>query len=223
MSVESDNGAATAGGEGGHVVQQGESIRSITAAAGLHWETVWNHPKNQQLRWARKDPNVLLPGDRVFVPDLEIREESGQTEQRHKFRVKGTRVMLDLVLKDQDKPRADEHYTLTLDDGTTFSGTTDGNGGIRRRIPVRAKSGVLIVGPTDDRYELKLSHIDPIDALSGVQGRLNNLGFWCGEPDGTMNSRTQAAIQSFQKKHGLEISGQVDQATRDKLKQEYGS
>lgn len=33
-----------------------------------NWQTVWNAPQNASLRARRKDPKLIQPGDRVFVP-----------------------------------------------------------------------------------------------------------------------------------------------------------
>ena len=52
-----------------HVVRQGECIESIAHDHGLFWPTVWNHPKNRELRQRCAAPNVLAPGDTVAVPE----------------------------------------------------------------------------------------------------------------------------------------------------------
>ena len=72
-----------------YTVKQGDCISSIAQKHGLFWDKVWNHPKNANLQERRKDPNVLSPGDVVFVPDKDEKEESGATEQRHRFKRKG--------------------------------------------------------------------------------------------------------------------------------------
>lgn len=65
-----------------YAVKQGDCMESIAQKFGLFWEKIWNHPKNVKLNEQRKDPNVLYPGDVVFVPEKEDKEESGATEQR---------------------------------------------------------------------------------------------------------------------------------------------
>ena len=65
--------------------------------------------------------------------------------------------------------------------------------------------------------------IDPITEVSGVQGRLNNIGFDCGKVTGRMNEPTAAAIREFQREYGLEVTGQMDQETKDKLEETYNS
>jgi N-acetylmuramoyl-L-alanine amidase len=81
------------------------------------------------------------------------------------------------------------------------------------------------LGQPDDveDYVLAIGALDPLQELSGIQARLNNLGFNCGASDGLAGPATTRALRQFQQKHNLQVSGEPDEATRDKLKQEYGS
>jgi hypothetical protein len=220
---ESSNPGTGPVGDGDHEVLQGESVKSIAASSGLYWEKIWNHTANRKLREIRKDPNILLPEDRIAIPLPEIREVDCPTEKRHQFELKGVMTEVRIVIKDKDKPRRDESYTLTIDGGLQLTGKTDANGMLLEKVPVKARSGELIIGPLQDRFRLDFSYLDPISELSGIQERLNNLGFYCGPSDGIMSSKTAAAIQAFQNKYGLQVTGIADKSTLDKLKQEYGS
>jgi len=209
-------------GKGNYVVKQGDCVESIAFKHGLFWETVWKDPKNFQLREARKNPNVLFPGDKVFVPDKRMKEESGATEQTHRFKRKGVPSKLHIVLKERDEPRADIPYIIEID-GKLFSGRTNSQGELEHPIPPNAKRGRLIVGESGQEvYPLQLGNIDPITEISGIQSRLSNLGFYYGSIDGNMNPETIQAIMDFQAKYDLQVTGEVDQTTRDKIMREYG-
>jgi hypothetical protein len=210
-------------GTGDYEVQPGQSVDSIAYDHGLFWQTIWNDPNNQQLRQARKNPNILLPGDRVFIPQKREKQEPGATEKRHRFKRKGVPAGLNVVMKDsQGKPRAGLAYTLVIE-GVMTSGKTDAAGRIQCPIPPNATSGRLVLGDQgQETYTLKLGDIDPIEALSGVQQRLSNLGFYRGSADGRMTPATEQAVKDFQAKSGLPVTGSLDQATRDKLRTDYG-
>jgi peptidoglycan hydrolase-like protein with peptidoglycan-binding domain len=53
--------------------------------------------------------------------------------------------------------------------------------------------------------------------MTGVQARLNNLGYNTGPVDGIQGPRTTEAIREFQEKYGLKVDGVVGPITRGKL------
>jgi N-acetylmuramoyl-L-alanine amidase len=198
-------------------VKQGDCLSNIAHRYGLFWEKVWNHPKNSKLQEKRKDPNILHPGDVVFIPDKEKKEESGASEQKHRFRKKGVPEKLRIRFMAGNEPIANENYILDID-GEVKSGTTDGEGNLEESIPPNAKRAKLWLGEEKQEYEINLGYLDPIDELSGVQARLNNLGFNCGKVDGIKGPKTTAALKRFQKKHSLKETGEIDEQTRNALK-----
>jgi hypothetical protein len=212
-------------GQQGYKVKQGECIESIAYQHGLFWETIWNDPKNSELKRIRGNPNALLPDDKVYIRDKEEKEVPCASEQRHRFRRKGVPAVFQVKLLDGDKPRTDLPYTLVIDGDITFSGNTDSQGIIKHGIPPDAKVGKLVVGQGQDKeeYHFGLKHLDPVDEPTGIQARLANLGYYTGPIDGDIGPRTKAALSRFQNKHGLEQTGEPDQDTIDKLKQVYGS
>ncbi len=196
-------------------VRQGDCISSIADELGLKWETVWNHGNNASLRAKRKDPNVLYPGDEVYVPDRENKELPRPTDQKHKFVKKGEPTKLKLRLLDDYQPRAGVKYQLEID-GVSKSGTTDSDGFIKEMIPAGARSGRLLVGPgpTKDCYDLRLGELDPLETEDGIRGRLIDLGFGA--------DNLNDAISAFQKREGLETTGEANDATLNRLKERFG-
>ena len=58
---------------------------------------------------------------------------------------------------------------------------------------------------------------DTGDAVKKVQKKLKNLGYYDGSIDGDYGSGTKAAVKSFQKKNGLNVTGKVNKNTLNKL------
>ena len=203
---------------GEYVVRQGDSTVSIAYRHGFFWETIWNHANNAQLRQQRDNPNVLNPGDVVFVPEKQQEEVFGASDQKHRFRRKGVPEKLRIRLLDEhDEPREGVSYTLEID-GDLLTGTTDADGMIEHGIPPNARGGRLLIGESqEEEYQLRLGHLNPRGEVSGVQARLKNLGLYNGEIDGQMNADTIEAIKAFQEEKELEVTGELDDTTRQQL------
>jgi hypothetical protein len=199
-----------------HTVAQGECIASIAKQRGMPWEKLWNHPDNASLKTLRRDPNVLLPGDEVFVPAPDTKEESRATDARHRFEVAATTAKVKIRVLVNDQPRAQTPYRLDVD-GTKSTGTTDGGGFLEAVIPADAREAVLEVGKGDDVdvFTLALGTLDPIDTDSGVQGRLLALGF-------DAETDLEAGVRDFQTKEKLPVTGRVDDTTRARLREKFG-
>lgn len=200
-----------------HVVAQGECLSSISAQHGLNWEALWNHPENAELKAKRKNPNVLYPGDVLYVPDTELKWVSCATGQAHRFVVRGPQTQLKIRLTVNDKPRAKVSFKLLVDDEVLAQGTTDGDGFLSADIPSAIHDARLEVTEAEvvDSYRLRLGDIDPIDTESGVSQRLYNLGYRALDSIGE-------AVRAFQAKMKLPVTGDIDAPTRSALEDQYG-
>jgi hypothetical protein len=207
-------------------------MSSIAYENGFFWQTLWNHPSNTALKAQRKNPNVLMTGDVVHIPDLTVRNEPGATEATHTFVLKGVPEKLRMKLLDAShKPRANLSYTIEID-GKPSQGQTDANGELAESISPNAKKGRIIIQPPPkpgqkappppEVIQLNLGNLDPITEPTGIRGRLSNLKFYSPPADGDVDKATKAALCAFQKKNGLAATGQADDATQAKLLQVHG-
>ncbi len=203
-------------------VKQGDCISSIAFEHGFFPDTIWDHPENAELKKKREDPNVLMPGDVVFIPDKRLKEVSEPTNNVHKFRCKNTPEKFKLQLLIEEEPRANEEYELEIED-LKFEGKTDSEGRIQQSIPPNAKRGKLTLKKDETVFELKLGNLNPSDEITGAQGRLRNLGLYFGAIDGQMSDDLEQAIQEFQIIKNLEPDGELNEETKDALKQDYGA
>ena len=95
------------------------------------------------------------------------------------------------------------------------------------KLPLSATELRLIVWPKDSKgktdcliLDLGMGHLDPIEDLSGVQARLENLGFHCGDEEGELGPRTQAALKRFRAQHKIEEEELLGPATLKQLEKE---
>lgn len=108
-----------------YTVCQGDCLSSIADEHGLFWESIWQHPNNTELVSERKDPNVLEPGDKLFLPDKTRKQVSGATEQRHRFVKKGTPVVLRLRIMEEPLPEGTEEGANDVSDGSQTDSVTE--------------------------------------------------------------------------------------------------
>lgn len=199
------------------IAREGDDVPKIAEEEGFFWETVWRHPENAELRRLRRDPNVLLPGDRVAIPPRRRREEERASGQRHRYRLRGVPGRVRIRVLEDGRPRADAPYRLVID-GVPHRGRTDADGFLEHDLPLGAQSGELIFDRDDggtDHYHFRFGTLDPIDTESGVRKRLVDLGYDAEED-------LPGAIRAFQSDHGLEPSGRLDDATRARVQEVFG-
>jgi hypothetical protein len=193
-----------------HEVQQGECMASIAA---LHevasWRQIYYHACNEALRSKRPDPFTLKQGDIVQIPDLEWLRRVCATGKTHIFGHKAPPPLAALIhLRfDMSEPQlyANTRYELTVD-GQVLEGFTGSDAQLHHAVPLEAKKAKLelwIYGDEEDPqvWEVDLRHLDPMDTVSGMKGRMLNLGYLAPE-DTTelgddLDDEAQQAMQAF--------------------------
>ena len=197
-------------------VRQGECLNSIALAHGITWQKIWNHGDNSALRDRRRDPNVLLPGDELWIPEKSTRTEVGGTEARHRFVRLQVPSKLRLRLLEFEKPLVNVPYTLDVD-GKAVEGFTDQEGILECVIAPNAKTGLLRIcqGSVVREVRVELGVLDPLNEPSGVVQRLGNLGYSYAD--------VTSAVRRFQADVGLKESGKLDDATRAALRDRHQS
>jgi N-acetylmuramoyl-L-alanine amidase len=218
-----------------HIVAEGEHLAGIAAAHGFSSvDAILLHPENAELRKKRANPNVLLAGDRVFIPDREAKELSAPTEQRTRFVLAVDRLALHVKVHDQGfRPIEGQAEMDVLGLTVRMVRVKDVFEG---PLSPSVKQAVLRfpVSATENRrrpIKVEPGLLDPIDTLSGQQQRLNNLGYFAGfvktgatDPK-AIDPQFQWAVQEFQCDHlgNDEADGIIGKKTLAKLEQVYGS
>lgn len=194
-------------------VKPGECIASIAAQHGFFPDTIWDDPANSDLKKLREDPNCLEPGDIVVIMDKRQVEVDASTEARHTFRKKGVPEKLVICITsfdgEEEAPKANAKFTLTIDGVARLDLVTDAKGMIDEWIPPGAKYAVAVFSDGEE-FEFELGDLDPLGTIAGVHGRLTNLGFDCGPLNSSLTKKLEAAIREFQQSRGLTVNGFFD-------------
>ena len=200
-------------------VKQGEDLRKILLRdyGSNNVEIVRNHPNNKEL-FKNRDEKILNPGDEVFIPEEGLNAVSVASGRKYVFRVKNVDNVrqLRLVLKNkQGSPVSQKSYRLSVDD-KTIEGKTDKKGYLEAEVPHLAETAELEIAGV--KRTLKIAHLDPVETVSGVQARLNNLGYNAGPVDGINGRKTKNAVKQFQSDYNLAVDGIVGPQTRKHLR-----
>lgn len=208
-----------------YTIVSGDCLSSIARRFGFaDYRIIYDHPRNAAFRAKRPNPNVVFPGDVVFVPDPEARVESRPTGGRHVFRTRALPTRLRLVLIcARDRPRAGVEYVLSFGD-VVVKGRTGEDGLIEHVIPADARVARLTFPATGVTRQLQLGEMEPPDTVSGVQERLRNLGYDSGPVDGVEGPRTRGALRAFQRDNlsRPDPDGKCDAETKDALVRRHG-
>lgn len=202
-----------------HRIRQGESVASLAAAAGHAPATLWQHPANAALREKRASMNVLSPGDEIFIPDVRAKSFGAETGKRYRFRLRGVPAVFRLRLLRDGEPRRDLAYRLEVA-GAVIQGRTDARGVLVAHVPPDVREMRLFLDGERTPHLLRVGNLDPVDDISGLQQRLENLGVACVE-SGVLDDGTRSALRRFQRLVGLAETGEPDAETRRRLQEAH--
>jgi hypothetical protein len=215
-----------------HTVRQGEHLSGIAYAYGFGYEQIWNHPENAALKQKRQNPNVLLPGDTVVIPDKDTSGVNGATDKQHVFVLKTPSLKLQLKLAEiYGNPIASTPCELVLAP-ERIALVTDSDGKVEQKIPPTVTDAFLLIEdhvevkgsqvPFDTELTIKIGHLDPVEELSGQVARLSNLGYYRSDLSEVDAAEFKSAVEEFQCEHSLKVDGICGRATQASLKQAHG-
>ena len=202
------------------VIRQGEYLKKLAADHGFDPREVWNDPANAQLAQLRTNPNLLVEGDILYIPDTPPVWLPVQVGEVNRFvgTVATNKLTLKLVAK--GKALANATCRITGVPGMS-SATTDGEGTLQLVVPLSVTSVTIDVDSPRFHAVARVGHLDPPDTDSGVRMRLRNLQY-LHDHSVTDDDCMKLAISNFQADQGIEVSGALDDATRAALVEAHG-
>jgi hypothetical protein len=206
-----------------YIIKQGDHLAKVAALYGFDGSQVWQDPKNGDLRSKRKDPDQLVAGDVLYIPDARPQWMSLKIGATNTFVVNVARVKVTVRFVSNGAPLANERYVIDGVEGG--KGTTDADGNVHCEVP--ATTDVARIRFVDRRevHTARVGHLDPVDELSGARQRLAALGTF-GRADGSPVASAAAlkdALRAFQRANKLTATGELDADTQAKLVELHGS
>ena len=211
-----------------YIVKEGDWLSSIAKKFGIgNWNKIYDHPKNKEFKKKYPDPNILNPGEELWIPEPESIEIEPKRVDSSVKKIEvsgGKKETIEIKFKDEDgKPLANEPYRFKIG-GYEKEGKTDSEGKMKEEIdPKYFEFDTYSIKMGRREVMLKAGHLDPVDGAKGIQARLKNLGYYTGKIDGIKGQKTLKAIKAFQKDHELKEDGIAGPKTQDKIKEVYGS
>ena len=211
-----------------HIIKSGDCLASIAKLYGFHdADVIYQYAANAELKKSRPNLHILNPKDKVYIPEKKAKTITLQSETCSVFTIKGLLTELKLAVEDFDgNPLPNTDYLLDIA-GITYQGKTDSEGMVVEKIDALAKKGQLTLFLDADKknsifWSVELGALTPHSETSGIQARLNNLGYYCANEKGDVDSTTLNAINAFKVNNGLANDSVIDNALTSKLMSVYG-
>lgn len=207
-----------------YVVRTGDHLSRIAFEQGLDADTIWNDPKNAELKKLRGNPNILLTGDILYLPDpLPKKWLPVTVGSTNKFVATPPTTTLSVTITLAGKPLANEKC-LVHGLSPSQPMATDGDGKLSLRLGLSVRSVTVEFPRIPLVRTLRIGHLDPVTEPTGIRQRLAHLGYMAPRTNaGELDSAAiGSALRSFQTENQLPATGTADDATRSALERAHG-
>jgi hypothetical protein len=218
-----------------YVVRGGDYLTAIAHSRGLKPDDIWQHPANASLRKNRPNPEILAPGDLLFIPVVECKWLSVSPGTSNQYVVTVPLVEVHVVLHGPNgKPLTGQRVDLVPDLGAQ-SPMTDGDGLLKVKVPVTLRRLTVKIHDSKLKFEIRIGALDPHDTSSGTLSRLRQLGYVGSEGHLASSGRPylagadlsenalRRAVSAYQSNNGHEVTGTVDTALGEQIRTGYGA
>lgn len=207
-----------------YVVRSGDHLSRIAHENGLDADSIWNHPKNADLKKLRGNPNILCQGDILYLPDSPSPKWFPVTlGTTNKFVAQIPQTTFSVTMTQNGNPIANEQFVVHGLPPPDNTGSTDGQGKLTLTVDVTTRSLIVEFPRIALTRTFRIGHLDPVTEPSGVRQRLAHLGYLAprasqsGDP-----SAVASALCAFQNDNKLPPTGELDDATRSALERAHG-
>jgi hypothetical protein len=213
-----------------YVIRQGDYITKLGHTMGFDALSVWNDPKNAGLRDRRPDPDMLHPGDLLWVPDApDHRKLSVKAGASNRYAAHIPKKPIDLKIQIGGEALPKEPYMILGLGPEPVEGETDERGHLVTKVDVSVREIEVILTRKERTLRLRIGDLDPVDTLAGLRKRLLHLGYYqptkvgIENQDATDGDALVSALKAFQAHEKLTVTGKLDEDTRKALQGAHGS
>ena len=220
------------------MIRQGDYLARLAHRYSFNAQEVWDLPENEPLRERRASPDILYPGDILHIPVVVAKPSNVQAGSQQQYVANVPNIVVTLELHEDNQPLPHEPCEVAGLPGENPDElpqyVTDARGTLELSIPVTVAELEVYVPAQHTVYRVRVGGMDPIDEVMGVVKRLRNIGYLDDDDEDIYepgdlprssddwNALLEDAVAAFQRAHGLEPSGVVDDPFRKRLVREHG-
>ena len=213
-----------------YLIWQGDYLTKLAHTMGFDGMSMWNHPRNKPLREKRQQPDMLHPGDILWIPDHpDFKQLNVHMGASNRYVARIPKKPVELRLQVGGEPLPKEPYVILGLGPDPLEGATDENGFLKTQVQVHVREIEVILPRKNVTLRLRIGDMDPVDTISGLRKRLLHLGFYQPTQVGIENADAEdgealiAALKAFQASKNLPATGKLDEDTRKALESAHGS
>ncbi|NUQ76060.1 MAG: N-acetylmuramoyl-L-alanine amidase [Polyangiaceae bacterium] len=140
-----------------HKVKSGESLSVIAQQYGFRsWKAIYDHPSNSDFRKRRPNPNLIMAGDEISIPEKTSKAVEAGTGKEHTYKAASGKQKIEFLVTFIDSLSLTDAVpeltaTLSLPDGTKADHKADTKGTIHLVEPDISSGKVDVVNIWDAR------------------------------------------------------------------------
>lgn len=140
-----------------HTVKSGESLSVIAQQYGFRsWKAIYDHPSNSEFRQKRPNPNLIMAGDKISIPEKTSKTVEAETGKEHTYKAASGKQKIEFMVTFIDSLNSTDAVpeltaTLVLPDGTKGDHNADSKGTILLAEPDISSGKVDVVNIWDAR------------------------------------------------------------------------
>lgn len=165
-----------------HVVVEGDRMSKIAHQHGYKDYKLLYLAQPDSLRKKRPNPEILMPGDEIVLPDKIEEKHSAKDKKAHKYEEDTALPEVRVKLLSAGTPLADRTFTVMADPAPSTGATlgtvkSDGEGAVKFHVEPATKKVTLACADPPFVIVLRLGHLRPVTEPGGVEQRLDNLNY----------------------------------------------
>ncbi len=157
-----------------YVVRSSEYLTALAVQNGTTVDAILADPNNAALKDGH--PEILAPGDIVFLPTVKPASFSLQPGSSTTFTSDTPTVQVNVILLDQDGSPVTGKAVTTDPEVSETPLSTDGDGLLTFSVGIDISTIDVSVDGTALQFTLNVGNLDPSDTETGLASRLRHMG-----------------------------------------------